>query len=253
MIGDDSPAAVVERRTETLRALAVASASKAELAERIGVSRSTAERSLRDLSMLGFVAATADGYQLTVPGRLALDEHDRRIERIGRFADVASLFDGIEVGIDVDPALFDDARVVEPRPHAPHRPVECVAALVADATHVSVYSARHLSRNARVYHNQVLDGMTGTFVVTDRVVDQQRSTRPGDLREALDLGRIDIRRTDRDEPVTLVLAETPDGPEVGLVLYLDGTPRGFVGTDDPAATRWARDLHERLWQSATPL
>jgi len=252
-VSGDSPAAVVERRIDTLRTLAEASASKSALAERIGISRSTAERSLRDLSTLGFVGATADGYRLTTPGRLALDEHDRRVGRIGSLADAASLFDGVALDFDVDPALFEGAQVVEPRPHAPHRPVECVAALVANATHVSVYSARHLSRNARVYHDRVLDGMTGTFVVTDRVVDRQRSVRPDDLREAIDLGRVGIRRIDRDDPVTLVLAETPDGPEVGLVVHLDGTPRGFVGTDDPAATRWARDLHERLWEAATPL
>lgn len=252
-MSDDSPAAVVDHRVDTLRALAEAAASKSDLADRIGASRSTVERSLRDLSMCGFVAATADGYRPTTTGRLALDEHDRRIERIDAFADAASLFDGIDIGFDVDPALFDEARVVEPRPHAPHRPVECVAGLVVTATHVSVYTARFLSRHARLYHDRVLDGMTGTFVATDRVIERQRSARPDDLQEAIDLGRVDVRRTDRDDPLSVVLAETPDGPEVGLVVYADEMPRGFVGTDDPAATRWARDLHDRLWREATPL
>jgi hypothetical protein len=95
--------------------------------------------------------------------------------------------------------------------------------------------------------------MTGTFVATDRAIERQRSARPGDMRESVDLGRVAVRRTDRDDPMSLVLAETPDGPAMGLVVYHDGTPRGFVGTDDPAATRWARDFHERRWRSATPL
>jgi hypothetical protein len=72
------------------------------------------------------------------------------------------------------------------------------------------------------------------------------------MREAIDLGHIAVRRLDRDDPVSLVLAETPDGPEMGLVVYRDETPRGFVGSDRPAATRWVRDLHERLWETATP-
>jgi predicted transcriptional regulator len=252
-VADRTPADVVAHRVDTLRALAESTASKAAVAERAGVSRSTVERSLRDLSTLGFVAATANGYRLTVPGRLALDGHDRRTDRIEALADAASLFDGVDIGFDLDPALFDGARIIEPRPHAPHRPVECVAALIADATHVSVYTARFLSRQARLYHDRFLDGMTGTFVATDRVIDRQREARPEDMAEGIELGRLAVRRTDRDEPVTLVLAETPDGPEVGLVVHLDGTPRGFVGTDDPAATRWARDVHERLWQAATPL
>lgn len=250
---DRSPAEVVARRVDTLRALTEAVDTKAELARSVGVSRSTADRSLRELATLGFVVSTADGYRLTTPGRLALDEHDRRTDRIGAFADAAPLFDGVDLSFDLDPAVFDGARVVEARPHAPHRPSECVAALVADAAHVSVYSTRHLSGNATPYHDRVLDGMTGTFVVTDRVVEQQEMTRPDDLQEALDLGRVALRRTDRDDPVTLVLAETPDGPEMGLIVYLADTPRGFVGTDDPAATRWARDLHDLLWREATPV
>jgi predicted transcriptional regulator len=248
-----SAAATVDRRLDTLRALDEAPASKAGLAERIDVSRSTADRSIRELETHGFVAASDDGYRPTVTGRLALAAHDRRARRLDAAAAVAPLFDGVDLSFDVDPAVLDGAHVVEAHPHAPNRPVECVAALVADATHVSVYAGRFLSRHARLYHDRVLDGMTGTFVATDRVIERQRSARPEDMREAMDLGRVAVCRLDRDDPVSLVLAETPDGPEMGLIVYHGETPRGFVGNDDPAATRWARDLHARLWESASPI
>lgn len=251
-MADNSPTAAVERRLDTLRALAEAPDSKAGLAERVGVSRSTADRSIRELATHGFVAPSDDGYQVTVAGQLALDAHGQRARRVDAAA-VAPLFDDVSLSFDIDPVVLDGARVVEARPHDPNRPVGCVAALVADATHVSVYTARFLSRHARLYHDRVLDGMTGTFVATERVIDRQRSARPEDMREATDLGRVAVRRIDRDDPVSLVLAETPDGPEMGLVVYRDGTPRGFVGSARPAATRWARDLHERLWTAATPL
>ncbi|AXG11364.1 helix-turn-helix transcriptional regulator [Haloplanus rubicundus] len=250
---DSSAVATVDRRLDTLRTLGEAPASKAGLSERIDVSRSTAERSIRELETHGFVAASDEGYRVTVAGRLALAAHDERRRRTATAAAVAPLFDGVDLSFDVDLSVLDGARVVEAHPHAPNRPVECVAALVADATHVSVYTGRFLSRHARLYHDRVLDGMTGTFVATDRVIDRQRSARPGEMREAMDLGRVALCRLDRDDPVSLVLAETPDGPEMGLVVYRDETPRGFVGSDDPAATRWARDLHERLWAAATPL
>ncbi|MFB6101943.1 MAG: helix-turn-helix transcriptional regulator [Haloplanus sp.] len=250
---DGSPAAVVDRRIDTLRALDTASDSKAGLIDRVGVSRSTIDRALRELTTHGFVTATTDGYRLTLPGRLVLDEYGRRTRRIGAIADAAPLFDGIDLAFDIDPAVFDGATILESTPHAPNRPAEGIAMLVTDATHVSVYTARFLSRHARVYHDRVLAGMTGTFVATERVIDQQRATCPGDLREAVDLGRVAVRRTDRDDPVTLLLAETPDGPEMGLVVYRDDTPWGFVGNDDPAATRWARALHDRLWSTAAPI
>ena len=250
---DTSPAAVVDRRDDTLRALVSSPATTTGLADRLDVSRSTADRALRELATHGFVAPGADGYRPTLAGRVALTSHDQRARRIDGVADAATLFDGVNVGFDVDPAVFDGARVVEARPHAPNRPAECVVSLVSDATHVSVFSTRFLPRHARVYHDRVCDGMTGSFVATESVLERQRVARPDDQPEGIDLGRVSFRRTDCDDPVTLVLAETPDGPVVGLVVYRDETPRGFVGTDDPAATRWARTRYERLWDAATPL
>lgn len=245
--------AVVDRRVDTLRALDDTPDSKAELAERIDISRSTADRAIRELATHGFVASADDGHRVTVAGQLALDAHGQRARWIDAAAAVAPLFDGVSLSFDIDPVVLDGARIVEAHPHAPNRPVECVAALIADATHVSVYTARFLSRHARLYHDRVLDGMTGTFVTTDRVIARQRSAYPGDMHEVIDLGRVAVRRIDRDDPVTLVLAETPDGPQMGLVVYRDETPRGFVGTDRPAATRWARAVHERLLTAATPI
>jgi len=249
---DRSPAAAVERRVDTLRALDEAPDSKAGIAERIDASRSTVDRSLRDLATHGFVTRTADGYRLTLPGRVALDAHERRRDRIDDAAAVAPLFDEVDVGVQVDPAVFDGGRVVEARAHAPNRPFECVSDLVAGATHVSVYSAWFCARYGRLYHDRVRDGMTGSFIVAGGMHEHERSTPPKGLREAVDRGHAAVRHTDREEPVTLVLAETPDGPKMGLVACLDGVPQGFVGNDTPAATRWARDLHERLWASATP-
>lgn len=250
---DSSSVAAVERRIDTLRALAEAPDSKAGLIERIDISRSTAERSVRELATHGFVTRSDDRYRVTTAGQVALDAHAQRARRVDAAAAVAPLFDGADLSFDIDPGVFDDARIVEAHPHAPNRPVECVAELVADATHVSVFTTRFLSRHARLYHDRVLDGMSGSFVTTARVIDRQRSARPAEMREAIDLGRVAVRRIDQQDPVTLVLAETPDGPEMGLIVYRDETPLAFVGNDAPAATRWARGLHERLWAAATPL
>jgi predicted transcriptional regulator len=249
----DESAAVVVRRLDTLRALDAGTASKATIADRAGVSRSTVDRALRELATAGFVASTAEGFRLTLPGRLALSTHRRQTRRIDALAAAAPLFDGVEVDLDVDPAVFDGATLIEAEPYAPARPVEAVTDLVERATHVSVYTCRFLSRHARLYHDQVMSAdMTGSFVTTQSVLEQQAATRPGDMREAIASGRVAIRRIDRDDPLTLVLAETPDGPAMGLVVYRDDGPAGFLGNDDPAATRWARSIHQRLWTAATP-
>ena len=250
---DPSPAAVVVRRSETLRALDEGAVSKAALVDRLGVSRSTVDRAVRELSTVGFVTSTPSGYRTTASGRLAAEVHDRYTRRIETLGEAAPLFAGVEVVFDIDPAVVDGATLIETAPHAPSRPVAAVGDIVEAATHVSVYTGRYLSRHARLYHDRVMEaGMTVSFVTTERVIERQAATRPGDMREAVASGRVAIRHVDRDDPVTLVLAETPSGPEMGLVVYDDGAPRGFLGNDTPAATRWARALHERLWASGTP-
>ncbi|SEA07514.1 Predicted transcriptional regulator, contains HTH domain [Haloplanus vescus] len=248
----ERPTAVVERRGDTLRALASGPASTTDVATRIDASRSTADRALRELSTAGFVTRSDEGYRLTTAGQAALDAHHRQARRIDGAAEAAALFDGVDLGFDVDPAVFEGARVVQARPHAPNRPVECVNALVADATHVSVYTGRVLSRYTRIYHDRLRDGMSGTFVAPERVFERQSALRADDWDPSAVRGRIARRYTDRDAPVTLVLAETPDGPAMGLVVFRDEAPRGFLGTDAPAATRWARALHERVWADADP-
>lgn len=249
---DDGPAAVVDRRIDTLRALADGPAATSALVDRVDVSRSTIDRAVHELGALGFVASTPDGTRITTLGRVALAVHDRGSSRIDALADAAPLLG--DADLDVDPAVFDEPTLALAEPRAPHRPLKRVAALVADATHLSVYSTRFLARHARLYHDRVVDAaMTCSFVVTDRVIERAAAARPDDLREAVDLGRVALRRTERDDPVTLVLAETPTGPEMGLVIYRDGVPAGFIGNDDPGATRWARALHERLWSASTPV
>jgi len=250
---DPSPAAVVVRRAETLRALDEGAVSKAALVDRLGVSRSTVDRAVRELSTVGFVTSTPSGYRTTASGRLAARLHDRHTRRLGTLAEAAPLFAGVEVAFDVDPAVVDGATLIEPAPHAPSRPVAAVADVVEAATHVSVYAGRFLSRHARLYHDRIMEaGMTASFVTTERVIERQAATHPGNMREAVESGRVAIRHVDRDDPVTLVLAETPSGPEMGVVLHNEGVPRGFLGNDTPAATRWARALHDRLWAAATP-
>jgi len=250
---DPSPAAVVARRIETLRALDEGGVTKAALVDRLGVSRSTVDRAVRELSAAGFVEATQSGYHTTPSGRLAVGVYDRHTRRSETLAEAAPLFAGVEIGLDLDPAILDEATLIEATPHAPSRPVSAVADLIGTATHVSVYTGRFLSRHAQRYHDRVTEaGMTGSFVTTERVLERQAAARPGDMREVVASGRVAIRHVDRDDPVTLVLAETPSGPKMGLVVYRDGTPSGFLGTDAPAATRWARACHDRLWAAATP-
>lgn len=249
---DRSPAAVVDRRVKVLRALADGPLTKAELVDGLDVSGSTVDRAIRDLSPLDFVARLEDGrHRLTRAGLLALRARDAGHDRVAAVADVADLLAGATLSFSLDPAVFDGATVVRAPAHAPYRPVERVVDLVADATHVSAYTPRVLSRDRRVFHDPIRAGATGTFVGTDDVFSALRTDRGADTREAIALERAAFYLVEREGDATLALVETPTGPEMGLVVHDASGPRGFVGNDDPAAVRWARGVLGEARAAAT--
>ncbi|MFB6107333.1 MAG: helix-turn-helix transcriptional regulator [Haloplanus sp.] len=247
----DRPADVVERRADVLRVLHGSPLRTVDLVDRLDHSRSTVARAVRELTTAGYATRTDEGYRATLHGRLALRERDRLVGRLDDFEASSDLLAALPESFDVPPAVFDDATVVRAATHAPLRPTAPVSDVVDRASHVSIYTSRYVSRRHPIYHEQVVDhGTTATLVLTDDVLQRLLSRRADDLSAWLELGRVAVYRTERRDPVTVVSAETPHGPEMGVVVYEERTPVGFVGNDHPDAVAWADRYVSRAREAA---
>ncbi|SFL50491.1 Predicted transcriptional regulator, contains HTH domain [Halogranum rubrum] len=247
--------AVVARRGTVLRAVDTEGVPKRDLVEALSVSRSTIDRAVRELEAIGFIERQDDGrYCRTLPGELALSEYDQ----------FASRMDGLVTGVDIvsllpadtpfDTCVLEDATIVAAERHSPLVPVESLSDLVNRANEVDAIAPAVLPQQVEVYHAKLVEGtLDARLVVTDVVVERLVSAYGVELRESLATGRLSVRQTGRSIPYSLVVAETDEGTEMGLLIYADSGVQGFIGNDTPGAVEWARGVFDKYWNASTPL
>lgn len=247
--------AVVARRGTVLRAVDASGVPKRDLVDTLSVSRSTVDRAVRELEAIGFIERTDDGgYRRTLPGRLALSEFDQFASRIDGLVSSVDVLSLLPTDAPFDSRILEDATVVVAERHSPLVPIEHLSDLVDRATHADAIAPAVLPQQVDVYHrNFVQGGLTARLVVTSVVVERLVSAYGTELGESLETGQLTVRQSDESIPYSLVVAETDQGPEMGLLVYADSGVRGFVGNDSPEAVEWARDLVDHYWESATPI
>jgi predicted transcriptional regulator len=247
--------AVVARRGTVLRAVDTEGVPKRDLVDTLSVSRSTVDRAIRELEALGFIERTDGGsYCRTLPGRLALAEYDRFASRMDGLVSSADVLSLLPADAPCDTRILEDATVVVAERHSPLVPIEHLSNLVDRATHIDAIAPAVLPQQVDAYHrNFVGDDLTTRLVVTDAVIERLVSAYGTELGESLETGQLSVRRSDESIPYSLVVAETAEGPEMGLLVYADSGVRGFIGNGSPEAVEWASDLVDRYWESATPI
>jgi len=253
---DDSTALrTVRRRASVIRALGATPTRTSDLVDELDLSRSTVERAVEELAALGFLESDSDGHVRTLAGDLAVTELNRYEGRIATLSDVGDLLAALPHDADVPPAVPDGARVVRAEPHSPQLPVRPLCDLLDAAESVRAFAPAVVPRQVDCYRRNVVDGdTTAKLVLTDPVIDRLVSDFRGELTASLRTPRLHVRRAgSATPPFSLVVAERPAGPEMGLLVYADRGVEGFVGNDDPAAVAWARERLNDCWASATPL
>ena len=253
---DDSTALrTVRRRASVIRALGASPTRTSDLLDELDLSRSTLERAVEELAALGFLESGGHGHVRTLAGDLAVAELDRYEGRLATLADADDLLAALPHDADVPPAVLDEARVVRAEPHSPQLPVRPLCDLLDAAESVRAFAPGVVSTQVDCYRRNVVDGdTTAELVLTEPVVDRLVTDFSDELTASLRTGRLRIRRAETSVlPFSLVVAERPEGPAMGLLVYADRGVDGFVGSDDPAAVAWARERLEDCWTSATPL
>jgi predicted transcriptional regulator len=244
--------AVVARRGDVLRALADDGVRKCELDDELAVSRSTIDRAIRELEALGLVEHAGDGYYRTLSGSLALDEYSRFRSRMDGVLGAREVLEPLPNDADVDPAVVDDAEVVLADRHSPLRPARHQIELIERATHVRSVASAVLPQHVDAYYEGIVDrGMHAELVLSAPVMERLVADHAAKFHDALATGRIDLRQLDEDPLCSLLVASTPDGPVMGMVVHVQEGIKGFVGNDTPEAVSWARSRLDDYWTRAS--
>lgn len=246
--------AVVARRGDILRSLADGGARKCELDDELDVSRSTIDRGIRELEALGMVERSDDGYHRTLSGQVACEEYDRFESRVDGMLDAHEILSVMPSDADLDAAVLADAEIVLADRHSPLRPAREQIEIIERATHVRAIASAVLPQHVEAYYEGIVErGMHTEIVLSTPVMRRVVGDHDDKFQESLSTGRIDLRQIDTELPYSLMLANTPDGPVMGMLVYVQEGIKGFVGNDSPRAISWARNRLDDYWSRAEPV
>ena len=248
----DLPDAIplLARRAPLLDALRDGPQSKRDLASRTDVSRSTIDRAVRDLETAGLVTRDSGAVELTLPGAIALDSHERYVSELEGVAEAYEILSTYDHDLDVAPAMFCGALVVPPDRHAPHRPVDALVEMLDDADSVGLYATAIMPEYVDAYRDRILGGTELDAICTRHVLQELLETYDDTLHEVMETGRVTLHESPESLPFSIVIAEQGDETRVCLMLYRDRGLAGFVRNDNPGAISWAAARFDALKANA---
>lgn len=242
------------KREALLHRIADGPASKCDLVRSLDVSRSTVDRSIRELVAADVVDRSDGGYALTLQGRLLYEEYCRFYDRAVGVSDSAELLSVLPSTADLDPVVLVGADVTEATRTAPYRPMESHLELVREASSMRLLSTAVSAQYVDVARERVVDGgMELTVGCAPEVVEYLVSEAADALQASFETGRLELFELETTPPFTVGVVETPDGTFVSLLAYDDDGIRGHVRNDDPAAIAWADEYVERAMAQSRPV
>lgn len=252
--GVDRVLKITSRRSRLLRELRAGARHKPNLVDSLECSRSTVDRALRQLVAEGMVERDGGKYQLTLKGRLTIDEFERFSTRIQRLEAASHVLDALPSDCDFDPVILESATIVEANRTTPHEPVERYLDSVRNADSVRALGSVVIPQYVETFRTRfVEDGVDGRLVLDAAAVDRLASDHQSVLAEVLELDRVVIATVESTPPFSIVLLETGSRTRLVVMVYVPEGVRGYIETGEPAAVEWGETLFERHWRSATEI
>lgn len=244
----DSLTDALAKRTPLLTCLADGPCDQRDLRDRLGISRSTVYKSIRELESAGLVTDCEAGYRLTEFGRLAWQRHDAYVARLRRLEEARPLLEALPGDRPFPPSLFEHGRIIVPGRHAPERPLTSLEELGADVDRLRVASPAGMPRYLETLHEETAaGGLEATLVVERDALDRLRSGYDR-YDAALETEGLDVRTVDDELPFAVALF---DDDAVGLFAYED-VMVGAAFSEDCDAVRWGRRVFERVRERSEP-
>ncbi|QLC34013.1 GntR family transcriptional regulator [Halarchaeum sp. CBA1220] len=253
MTGDPERfARLLVQRAPVLHSLDGANASKAELADDLGVSRSTVDRAVRDLESVYAVERRDGTVTLTLVGRLALTAYD------AFQTDLRSLTgcDGL-THLDADtPVTLDVVRgatTVTASPGAPHQPVSAFVDFVEDAVHVELYATMVLPTVVDAIARRIEEGLTVDAYLNGAALDALLADHSETATRVLDSSRVTVAETAADYCFDFARFDLADGRQVTAIAYGAHGVDELLVNDTADALAWAQTRLDALEDDATVL
>ena len=241
----------LSNRHDVLRELVDGPATKSELVESLESSRSTIDRSIRDLERIECITRENGGFIATTTGRLALSEYERYCERMQAIRDARRFLDVVPPDAPLDTAMLEGASITLPDQHAPEQALKPSVELFHDTIALRGTAPVVLSFYPDLFEKRVReDGVSVEIIAEDEVLAVLPSLMSDRVDPFINHERVTLYRSAGSLPYALWLMETPERTHAGITAYDSGGVAGLLINDSDAAVEWAERQYEQYRANA---
>ena len=243
---------VLSNRAALIETLSAEPTDKRDIVDELGVSRSTVDRGIRELEVLGLVEYTSEGLTPTLYGQLAAQEYRDFEHRVASVLDAQSVIATLDENADIDTRLLMGAEIIQADSIAPFEPGEKLVEVVRKAERLRMTSRAHTYPETKdVFHNQIVnEEMETDIVFRTRMLDYLQANLQGILQDILSKDNFEGYVADTI-PFGLYLTEWADTTNVCVLVYgPDNQYTGFIINDSEDAIEWGEQTFERFKQRA---
>lgn len=231
---------ILENRSDVLRALADAPATKPELAATLDTSRSTIDRAIRDLQTVECITSTEGGYTATTTGRVALAEFDRYAQATDAIFETQVFINSLPRDAPLDPAILTGASVTLSEQHAPDQALKPSLEVFERATSLHGLAPAVLSFYPDIIIEQIqAEDLTVEIVAEEDVLAVLPNLSSSKVEPLVTHENVTLYRSVGELPYALWLMGTPDGDVAGITAYESGGVAGVLINETDTAVDWA--------------
>ena len=240
------------QRESVLYAVDVAGCEKRDIVEAVPPSRSTVDRSIRDLEAAGLVTRSPEGYRRTLLGELLLSEYYRFKAQTAELLSAGDVFAELPPTQQIDRSMLDDATIITATQATPHQPISALCALLGEAQSIRILCPAVFPQLIDACALATDNTETVEIMVTDSVVSALVDTY-SDALAALKEAGADLRLLETTPSHGLVVVDRPMGSTAGLLVIDDSGGRALIRNCGDDAISWTTSRLDHWRGASTPL
>lgn len=244
---------LLSKRRAFLASLADEPKEKPELAADCGVARSTVGRAIRELEMAGLVDRGDDGFELTVSGRLVVDQFQEFEHAVDAICGIDEWLSTLPRSDLIPPSMFVGGEVTQSDIHAPDKAMHETVDLVSNASRVRGVSPAVHQAYVETFQERIQqDGLETELVFSADALTELATTYADYIME--DADGVTIYQIDELPPLGLMLVDHEDGTsEASFGIYTENGVQVVVRNTNPNAVAWLREEFESYRAQATEI
>ncbi|MFQ3477038.1 hypothetical protein HKK80_12400 [Halonotius sp. F2-221B] len=240
------------QRESVLYAVDVAGCEKRDIVAAVPSSRSTVDRSIRELEAAGLVTRAPEGYRRTLLGELLLSEYYRFKAQTAELLSAGEIFAELPPTQEIDRSMREDATIVTATQATPHQPVSALCSLIREAQSIRVLCPAVFPQLIETCAMATDTTETVEIILTDSVAAALVDSFTDSL-AALQEAGAELHLLETTPPHGLAVIERPMGSTAGLLVIDDSGGRALVRNSGDDAVAWATNRLDHWRREATGL